>query len=179
MSNKPIKSSALHTVSTHLLGDIRQMIEETRGAVAATVNAGLTMLYWRIGSRINQEILKGKRADYGKQILATLSQELTEDYGNGFSYTVLTRMVKFAECFPEAGIVATLSRQLSWSHFRELLPLEKSLQRDFYAEMCRLERWSVRALRRKIGSMLYERTALSKKPAELAKIELQGLREED
>lgn len=179
MSGKPAKSSDLATTSIQLLGDIRRMIEESRSAVAATVNVGLTMLYWRIGDRINQEILKGKRADYGKQILATLSQELARDYGDGFSYTALTRMVKFIECFPDAGIVATLSRQLSWSHFRELLPLDKPLQRDFYAEMCRVERWSVRTLRQKIASMLYERTALSKKPAELARLELQTLREED
>jgi predicted nuclease of restriction endonuclease-like (RecB) superfamily len=179
MSEQPGKPSDLAGISSKLLGDIRQMIEEARAAVAVTVNAGLTMLYWRIGNRINQEILKGKRGDYGKQILATLSQELARDYGEGFSYTALTRMVKFAECFPDSEIVATLSRQLSWSHFREILPLDKPLQRDFYAEMCRVERWSVRTLRQKIASMLYERTALSKKPAELAKLELQALREED
>ncbi len=156
--------SDLPALSDKLLGDIRSMIDETRAVVASTVNAGLTMLYWRIGSRINQEILKGKRADYGKQILATLSQELIRDYGDGFSYTALTRMVKFAECFPDAEIVATLAQQSGWSHFRELLPLDGSLQRDFYAEMCRLERWSVRTLRQKVASMLYERTALSRKP---------------
>lgn len=88
-------------------------------------------------------------------------------------------MIQFAEVFPEERIVATLSRQLSWSHFKELLPLKKPLQRDFYAEMCRVERWSVRTLRGKIGSMLYERTALSRKPEELARIELDALREED
>lgn len=93
MSGKPAKSSDLATTSIQLLGDIRRMIEESRSAVAATVNVGLTMLYWRIGDRINQEILKGKRADYGKQILATLSQELARDYGDGFSYTALTRRV--------------------------------------------------------------------------------------
>ena len=189
MSNKPIKpfqsastmpqGSDLPTVSNRLLGDIRKMIEETRTAVAATVNAGLTMLYWQIGNRIYQELLKGKRADYGKQILATLSQELTQDYGSGFSYSALTRMVTFVERFPDSEIVATLSQQLSWSHFRELLPLDKPLQRDFYAEMCRVERWSVRTLRKKIGSMLYERTALSRKPEELARLELQSLRDED
>lgn len=179
MRGKPVKPSDLPTVSAELAGDIRKMIEETRAAVAATVNAGLARLYWRIGKRINEEVLEGKRGDYGKEILATLSQELAKDYGEGFSYTGLTRMVKFAECFPDAEIVATLSRQLSWSHFRELLPLGKPLQRDFYAEMCRVERWSVRALRQKIASMLYERTALSRKPAELAQRELQTLRDED
>jgi len=123
--------------------------------------------------------LKEKRADYGKEIVATLSQELTKEYGNGFSYSALTRMVRFAEIFPDTQIVATLSRQLSWSHFKEILPLKKPFQRDFYAEMCRVERWSVRTLRKKIDGMLYERTAISKKPEKLVKKELAALREED
>lgn len=165
--------------SSVLLDDIRRIIEETRHGVAVTVNAALTMLYWRIGKRINEEILKGERAGYGEKILATVSQELVKDYGKGFSYSALTRMLKFTEVFPDPKIVATLSQTLSWSHFCEILPLVKPLQRDFYAEMCRIERWSVRTLRKKIGSMLYERTALSKKPEELARIELDALREED
>jgi predicted nuclease of restriction endonuclease-like (RecB) superfamily len=162
-----------------LARDVRQMIEDARTSVAASVNTGLTLLYWRIGHRINQEILKDSRAQYGQAILATLSQELTQQYGGGFSYSALTRMVKFHESFQEKEIVATLSQQLSWSHFRELLPLEKPLQRDFYAEMCRIERWSVRTLRKKIDSMLYERTALSKKPDELIRLEIDALRNED
>ena len=161
-----------------LLQDIRRMIEKTRSAVAATVNVGLTMLYWQIGKRINAEILKGERAKYGEEIIATLSQELIKEYGQGFNYSALTRMVRFAEVFPDSEIVATLSQQLSWSHFKELLPLEKPLQRDFYAEMCKVERWSVRTLRQKVDSMLYERTALSKKPEKLIRQELDALRED-
>lgn len=162
-----------------LLGDIRRMIEDARTAVATAVNAGLTTLYWRVGKRISEEILKGNRAGYGQEILATLSQQLMREYGDGFSYSALTRMVKFVDAFPEFDIVATLSQTLSWSHFRELLPLSKPLQREFYAEMCRVERWSVRNLRKKVASMLYERTALSKKPEKLARLEIQALREED
>ena len=85
-------------------------------------------------------------------------------------------MMKFAEAFPDEEIVATLSHRLSWSHFRELLPLDKPLQREFYAEMCRMEGWSVRTLRGRIDSMLYERTALSRKPEELATQELATLK---
>lgn len=165
--------------SSKIIDDIRKMIEHSKTAIATTVNKGLTILYWRIGERISTEILKGDRAGYGKEILATLSQQLSKEYGNGFSYSALTRMAKFAETFPEIEIVATLSQTLSWSHFIELLPLDKPLQRDFYAEMCRIEHWSVRMLRQKIDAMLYERTALSKKPEELAKLEIQALREED
>jgi len=128
-------------ISGDLIGDIRRLIETARQNVAIAVNTGLTILYWQIGNRIHQDILKEKRAEYGKEIVATLSQELTKEYGNGFSYSALTRMVRFAEVFPDTQIVATLSRQLSWSHFKEILPLKKPIQRDFYAEMCRLERW--------------------------------------
>lgn len=162
-----------------LLRDLKAMIEETRSAVAVAVNAGLTMLYWRIGRRIGQEVLKGERAEYGKQIVSTLSRHLAHEYGRGFSAKNLRHMFRFAEAFPEQEIVSTLSRQLSWSHFKELIYLKKPLQKEFYAEMCRIERWDVRSLRKKIDGMLYERTALSKKPDELIREELQRLRETD
>ena len=109
----------------------------------------------------------------------TVSRQLVVEFGTGFSRPNLFRMTRFAEVFPDAQIVSTLSRQLSWSHFVEVIALKHGLQRDFYAEMCRIERWSVRTLRQKIGGMLYERTALSRKPAELAQQELDALREED
>jgi len=162
-----------------LLHELRGLIEQTRATVATTVNAALTMLYWRIGKRIAEDILQGDRAGYGERIVSTLSRQLVADYGGGFSAKNLHRMVQFFEAFPDERIVATLSQTLSWSHFRELLPLTQPLQRDFYAEMCRVERWSVRTLRKKIDSMLFERTALSKKPDELIRRELDGLRDED
>lgn len=126
-----------------MVSDLRELILSARQTVARGVNSALVLLYWKIGERIRKEILKNQRAEYGEEIVATLSQ------------------------------------QLGWSHFVELLPLKKHLQREFYAEMCRIERWSVRMLRQKIGGMLYERTALSRKPAKLAAMELQELREED
>ena len=165
--------------SVDLLPDIRRMIMESRTAAATAVNVVLTMLYWRIGKRIHDEILRGERAEYGGEIVATLSRQLVLEYGTGFSEKNVRRMIQLAEVFPKKQIVAALSRELSWSHFRELLPLSDQLQRDFYAEMCRVERWSVRTLREKIGSMLYERTALSKKPEKLIRHELDSLRDED
>ena len=111
--------------------------------------------------------------------MPTLSAQLVPEFGEGFSKRNLFRMIRFAEVFPVEQIVATLSTQLGWSHFVEIVPLKDDLQRNFYAEMCRIERWSVRTLRQKISGMLFERTALSKKPAELAKQELIKLREED
>ena len=182
MKPKRVKSKALtkkRTGSTALLADVREMILSARQTVARGVNAALVVLYWNIGQRIRRDILREKRAEYGKEIVATLSRRLSAEFGGGFSRFNLSRMIRFAEVFADQQIVATLSQQLGWSHFIELLPLDKHLQRDFYAEMCRIEQWSVRTLRKKIGGMLYERTALSRKPAKLAEMELKQLREED
>jgi predicted nuclease of restriction endonuclease-like (RecB) superfamily len=162
-----------------LLNELRDLIRQTRESAAHAVNSALVLLYWQVGHRIRTEVLKEKRAGYGEEILSTLSKELTADFGKGYSWPNLSRMARFAEAFPDRGIVSTLSRQLSWSHFIEIISLKTDLQRDFYAEMCRLERWSVRTLRAKINGMLFERTALSKKPAALVGIELAALREED
>lgn len=162
-----------------LLRDLRELIAGARQDIARQINSALAILYWRVGQRIHRDILREKRAEYGERIVATLSQQLTSEFGNGWSRYNLARMIRFAEVFPDEEIVATLSRQLGWSHFKELLPLPDPLQRDFYAEMCRIEKWSVRTLRVKIAGMLYERTALSKKPDTLIRQELDALREED
>lgn len=166
-------------ISRVLLTNVRQMILAARQTVAAMVNTTMAQLYWHIGHRIHRDILLEKRAQYGQEILVTLSQELSAEFGDGFSMSNLTRMAALAEAFPDKKIFATLSQELGWSHFVALLPLNKPMQRDFYAEMYRIERWSVRTLRKKINSMLYERTALSKKPAKLAAMELKELRDED
>lgn len=155
------------------------MIEQTRAGVAQAINASMTTLYWRIGKRIQSEILQGRRADYGKEIVSTLARQLASKFGTGFSEKNLRRMIQFAEVFPDPEIVVSLIRQLSWTHILALIPLKEPLQREFYAEMCRVERWSVRTLRDKIGSMLYERTAISRKPEEVARAELAQLREDD
>jgi predicted nuclease of restriction endonuclease-like (RecB) superfamily len=162
-----------------LLQELRALIQQAREVVARAVNSALVLLYWEVGQRIRTEILKSRRAAYGKEIISTLSNKLAAEFGNGFSQPNLSRMTRLVEVFPDRDTVAALSRQLSWSHFIEIIPLRDDLQRDFYAEMCRIERWSVRTLRAKIQSMLFERTALSRKPAELARMELAALREED
>ncbi len=165
--------------SDSLLRDVRELITATRERTAVAVNAALVLLYWSIGDRIRRDILKEKRAEYGEQILPTLSAKLVTEFGNGYSRPNLFRMVRFAEVFPDSQIVSTLSRQLGWSHFVEIIPLKEQLKRDFYAEMCRVERWSVRTLRQKINGMLFERTAISRKPEQLAAEELSKLRESD
>ncbi len=173
---KPKSRSA---VRPNLLGDIRHLIEAAREQTARAVNSTLALMYWQIGKRIREDVLENERAEYGKEILQTLSVELTSEYGNGFTRSSLSRMMSFAEGFPDERIVAALSQQLSWSHFIELIPLEDGLKRDFYAEMCRIERWSVRTLRHKIDHLLYERTAVAKKPDLLIKQDIAALRDGD
>ncbi|MCP4264942.1 MAG: DUF1016 domain-containing protein [Candidatus Brocadiaceae bacterium] len=174
MSKLPVQDR-----NPHLFEDIKRLIDEARKQVAQTVNTGLTATYWNIGKRINDDILKNKRAKYGEQILPTLSAKLVREYGNGFSTRNLKRMIDFYLKFSDFQIVSALWRQLNWSHFIEIIPLKTDLERDFYAQMCRVERWSVRTLRKKIDGMLFDRTAISKKPDELAKLELKTLKEED
>lgn len=173
---KTAKAASLAAANS-LLKELRTLIDLARGRVARQVNTELVMLNWHVGKRILIEILKEKRAEYGKQIVESLSTELTREYGRGYSRAEIFRMVQFVELFPEEAIVATLSRQLGWSHFKEVLTLENELQRDFYAEMCRVERWSVRTLRDKIRRKLFERTAIAKQPLEVAEQELKLLRE--
>lgn len=160
-----------------LVQDLGRMIDAARKQLAVAANAALTTLYWHIGHRVRTEVLEEQRAEYGAQIVAAVGRQLEARYGRGFGEKNLRRMVQFAEVFPDSAIVAALLRQLGWTHFTLLIPLKEPLKRDFYAEMCRIERWSTRELRQKIDGMLYERTALSKKPAELVREELAALHE--
>jgi predicted nuclease of restriction endonuclease-like (RecB) superfamily len=162
--------------NTVLLGSIRQLIEESRQQVAITVNATLTALYWKIGKQINQDILLNNRAEYGKQIVITLSAQLSVEYGKGWGEKHLRHCIRFAEIFPDEQIVYTLCRQLSWSHLRLLMFMNDPLKRAFYIEMCKLENWSFRTFRDRVNSMLYERTAISKKPEQTIQNDLASLR---
>lgn len=162
-----------------LLADVRQLIAAAREQTARVVNTGLVLMYWHIGRRIQADVLKHERAEYGKEIVQTLSAQLTAEFGRGFGRRNLEQMLRFAEVFPDEQIAQTLSAELSWSHFVELIPIEDRLKREFYAEMCRVERWSVRTLRHKIGHLLFERTAVSKKPDELIEQDITALRDED
>jgi predicted nuclease of restriction endonuclease-like (RecB) superfamily len=156
-----------------LFGEIKSQIERVRTQVAVAVNQSLTLLYWNIGGLIHHHILDGSRAEYGKEILATLSPKLTAEYGQGYNASSLNRMLKFYRAFPDKNIIATLSQDLSWSHFIELVTQEDEIKRLFYTQMAITERWSVRLLRERIDSMLFERTALSRKPEKLIKQELE------
>ncbi|WP_314198514.1 YhcG family protein [Capnocytophaga sputigena] len=167
------------TLQESLITDLRTLINEARNKVALIVNTEITLLYWHIGKRINEEVLGNQRAEYGKQIVSTVSTQLTKEYGKGFELRNLRRMMQFAELFPDFQIVAPLARQLSWSHFIELLSIKNDLGREFYLTMAASENWSIRTLRNKIDSMLYERTAISSKPEEVIKTELANLRDNE
>lgn len=162
-----------------LVVELRQMIDEAKQSIASKVNLRLTKLYWSIGRRVNKEILRKERAKYGESIVASVAKQLSLHYGKGFSEKSLRRMIQFGELFPDEEIVALLLRQLSWTHFTVLIPIKDEMKRNFYAEMCRMERWNVRTLQSKINSMLYERTALSKKPELVVEAELKALRQND
>lgn len=158
--------------------DLRQIIEQARNHIAATANYELTMMYWHIGERINRDILDKKRAEYGKQIIESLSQQLQVEYGKkGFETRNIRRMMQFATLFPEEQIVSQVATQLTWSHFIEVLHIKNDIQREFYITLAASERWGRNRLRKEIDSMLFERTAISDKPEEYIKKELSNLRD--
>ena len=150
---------------------IKQLIEQTKQSIAVSINSTLTLLYWNIGKQINDEILKNSRADYGKEIVHSLSGQLTKEYGKGYTKTNILNMIKFNKVFNDIKIVHILSAKLTWTHFKTIIYIEDDLKRDFYIGMIKLDRWSTRTLKDRIDSQLYERTALSKKPDELIKYE--------
>ena len=162
-----------------LFTDVALLIEESKKYVAHTVNTTLSILYWKIGKRINLEVLQNKRAEYGKQIVISLTRQLTEKYGKGWDEKTLRHCLRSAETFSENLIISATQRQLGWTHLKTIMYLKDDLQREFYIELCIIERWSTRKLQERIDSMLYERTAISKKPKLLIKKEIKELREED
>jgi predicted nuclease of restriction endonuclease-like (RecB) superfamily len=171
--------TSVPAIQPALLKDLREVIESARQQTARAVNSALVLMYWQIGRRIREDVLQNERAEYGGEIVATVSRQLTVEYGKGFDKRNLHYMMRFAEQFPDEQIVNALRSQLSWTHFRELISIEPRLKRDFYTEMCRAERWSTRTLRHKIGHLLYERTAVAKKPDELIEQDIATLRDEN
>lgn len=165
--------------STLLIKDLVSLIENGKSQLAYAANATMTITYWNIGKRINNEIIDNQRAEYGKQIVVSVARQLSIEYGRSFEEKNLRRMMQFAQIFNDEQIVVSLIRQLTWTHFIALIPIKDELQREFYTQMCRIEGWNVKTLRKKIDSMLFERTALSKKPDDLIKEELKALKETD
>ena len=167
-----------HQDCERLLRDVRTLVEKSRHSLAQVVNFELVILYWQIGRLISEDLPVKDRAEYGARVVEMVSDRLTVEYGKGFRRSNVFHMIRFAEVF-DLKTVQTLSGQLSWSHFIEIIYIKDPLRRKFYAEMARVERWSVRTLRKKMQGMLFERTAISRKPEELARQELEALSAED
>lgn len=161
-----------------LFSDIELLINQSKQRVAIAINTEISMLYWNIGKRINEDILNNERAEYGKQVLLLLSEKLTGKFGKGWSEKHIRHCLKFFQTFSDEEIVSTLWRQLTWSHIKEVMFIDDMLKREFYIEMCKLDHWSVRVLRKRINSMLYERTSISKKPDKTIINELESLKGE-
>lgn len=170
--------SALTSQDAALVADVRQLIDNARQRVAVAVNAQLSLLYWQVGRRIRQDILGNQRAEYGGAVVATLSRQLTVAYGKGWGERHLRNCLRLAEIYVDEPIVHTLCAELSWSHLRQLAAIDDPLKRDFYTELCRLERWSVRQLQERMNALLFERSAISKQPEDTVRHELQVLRQE-
>jgi predicted nuclease of restriction endonuclease-like (RecB) superfamily len=173
---KKTHSLARRTGATDLFQSVTMLIEQSKQRVLVAVNTELVTLYWNIGRNIRKNILQNKRAEYGKQIISTLSGQLTKNYGIGWGEKQLNHCLRSAETFSQQQIHYAVRRQLSWTHLRTIMYEENELKREFYFEMCILERWSTRLLQERIDSMLFERTVISKKPAALIKKELSTLR---
>jgi predicted nuclease of restriction endonuclease-like (RecB) superfamily len=167
MELTPIKS---------LSEEIKSLVVSSKQQVARTINSTLTLLHWNIGKRIQTELLKSSRADYGSEIVANLSKDLTANFGRGWSKRQLHHCIRFAELYPDSSIVHSLSAQLNWTHLKYIIAIDEELKRSFYIELCRLEKWSYRQLQNRIQSMLYERTAISRKPEETIKQDLELLK---
>lgn len=160
-----------------LFDDVCKIIDGSRYRIASTVNAEICLMNWNIGKRIKEDVLKNQRAEYGKEIVKNLAISLTKKYGKGWSDRKLLHCIRSAYTFSENEIVYAVRIQLTWTHLRSLMFIEDELKRKFYLEMTRIEHWDTRTLDKKIDSLFYERTALSRKPEELIKIELQNLQE--
>ena len=160
-----------------LYNDVCEIIEGARKRVASYVNTEVCLTNWHVGKRIKEDVLYNRRAEYGKKILRNLSVKLTERYGNGWGYEKLKHCVRSAYLFSEEEIGYAASTQLTWTHLRELMGIKDPLARQFYIEMARIEHWDTRTLAEKIDQQLYERTAISHKPEELIKKELEQVKQ--
>jgi predicted nuclease of restriction endonuclease-like (RecB) superfamily len=151
----------IQTSEQILLSDLSQLIEQSKNFVIVQANSVMTMLFWNVGKRINEDILQNKRADYGKQVVATVSAQLENAYGKSFTLKNIRRMMKFAEQFPDLEIVPPLAAQLSWSHFVELMPVKDEKARLFYATEAANAHWGKRELRQSIERKEFERTEIA------------------
>lgn len=173
------KSISKHEPENTLYNDVCSIIDDARRRVAAYANSEVCLMNWYVGTRIKEDVLYNQRAEYGKQILKQLASRLTQRYGSGWGVEKLKHSVRAAYIFSEEEIRYAVRTQLSWTHLRSLMAVEDSLARQFYMEMCRIEHWNTRTLDAKIDAQLYERTAISRRPEEVIKAELEMVKGEN
>lgn len=161
---KDITPSELQQISTRITDGVGNIIEQSKRTIAVYLNSEVSMTYWKIGKYIAGELDAIGEDKYGSMIVATVSRQLTEQFGKGYTRAGIFRMVKVARVFPEAEIVTTLSRQLTWSHFIEQAEVSDPTKRLFYQQMSILYHWSVRQLRDQEDKMVYERSLIAAKP---------------
>lgn len=137
---------------------IRHSIVSAQNKMSAAVNSAMVIAYWEIGEQIYKACDENERAEYGKRLLEYLSDQLTAEFGQGFTVRNLRAMRQFYCCFP---IRHTLCAELSWSHYRLLMRISDEKARVFYAEECAKSSWSVRQLERQIHTMYYQRILAS------------------
>ena len=155
---------ATENISTRpddLIREIKTLIDQGRRQAVVAVNSALTLTYWHVGRRINEELLQGKRAEYGKQVVVSLAEALVTQYGKSFETRNLRRMMQFAEVFPDFEIVSPLVSQLSWTHFTVLMSLSSSEARTYYSKQAVEHQWSKRELQRQIERKAFERTEIA------------------
>lgn len=167
------------TDETKLYDDVCTIIDDARYRVAVYVNSETCRMNWHVGMRIKEDVLHNERAEYGQEIVKNLAVKLVSRYGKGWGFKKLQHCLRAAYTFSEDEIAYAVRRQLSWTHLRTLMYVEDKLARNFYMEMCRSEHWSTRMLDEKIDSQLYERTAISRRPEEVIKAELDTFKESD
>lgn len=160
-----------------LYDDVCHIIDGAKTRVATYLNTEICMTNWYVGKRIKEDVLYNQRAEYGKQVLKKLANQLINRYGSGWQYQKLQQCVRAAYAFTEEEIMYAVRTQLTWTHIRSLMGVKEPSARQFYIKMCRLEHWDTRTLDEKIDGQLFERTAISRKPEEVIKRELDTVKE--
>ena len=151
---------------------IKEVLEQARAQSYRAVNFAMVQAYWNIGRIIVEEEQKGKvKAGYGRQLINELAERLKADFGKGFDPSNLWHMRSFFLAFP---ILDALRRELTWTHYRLLLKVERPDVRKFYLDECIATNWSTRQLERQINSFYYERL-LSSRNKGLVKAEIKKL----
>ncbi len=158
---KAVKKKRVIQTEANLLKELALLIEQSQQQVVAQANSTLTLLFWQVGKRINENILQNKRAEYAKRIVPTLSAQLRDKYGKNFELRNVQRMMQFAGLFTDIEIVSTLSTQLSWSHFVTLLPIKSQEARLYYARASANQTLGIRDLRKQISTKAFERSSIA------------------